>query len=165
MRAVAAAFLISLCGCSPLAKVSENTNVIRAEAQALIDRGQATNDHEVVVRATHIYDLAADTHMQLTGLEDKTPVWLSTLWWFAVAAVIVGACVLVWQTGIGTAIRVAVGWLPRNKVRDADLAVNMLDPDKPESAREYVAARRASDPEFNAAWLRANRKPDRSSNG
>jgi hypothetical protein len=28
----------------------------------------------------------------------------------------------------------------------------MLDPSRPESAREYVAARRASDPAFEAAW-------------
>ena len=74
----------------------------------------------------------------------------------AVAAVAVG--IILWQTGIGTAIRVAIGWLPRSKVRDADLAVGMLDPNNPENAREYVAARRASDPEFDAAWRRIQKK-------
>ena len=147
-----------LVGCSPLAKVSSNTNAIREEAQVLIDHGQATGDREVVTRAQRINDLAADTHTQLSGLEDKVPAWLTTLWMAAVAVVVVGMVVLLWQTGLGTAVRVAIGWLPRAKVRDADLAAGMLDPDNPENAREYVAARRASDPEFDAAWRRVQKK-------
>jgi hypothetical protein len=31
----------------------------------------------------------------------------------------------------------------------------MLDPSKPEDAREYIAARRASDPYFDAAFKQA----------
>jgi len=147
-----------LVGCSPLAHVAANATEIQSEAQALIDRGQATGDKEVVTRAGHIYDLASDIHGQLPGLEDKTPMWLSTLWWLAVAAVLVAAAVLLWQTGVGTAIRIAIGWLPRKKVADADLAAGMLDPNKPEDAREYVAARRASDPEFDAAWRRIHKE-------
>jgi hypothetical protein len=147
-----------LVGCSPLAKVSSNTNAIRQEAQILIDHGQATGDREVVTRAQRINDLAADTHSQLSGLEDKVPAWLSTLWMAALAVVVVGVVVLLWQTGLGTAVRVAIGWLPRAKIRDADLAVGMLDPNNPENAREYVAARRASDPEFDAAWRRVQKK-------
>jgi hypothetical protein len=34
----------------------------------------------------------------------------------------------------------------------------MLDEKSPEDAREYVAARRASDPEFDAAWRRIHKK-------
>lgn len=147
-----------LVGCSPLARVSSNTNAIREEAQVLIDHGQATGDKEVVTRAQRINDLAADTHVQLSGLEDKVPAWLTTLWMVALAVVVLGVVVLLWQTGLGTAVRVAVGWLPRAKVRDADLAAGMLNPDNPENAREYVAARRASDPEFDAAWRRIQKK-------
>tara|TARA_R110000868_G_scaffold231690_4_gene485094 strand:+ start:942 stop:1427 length:486 start_codon:yes stop_codon:yes gene_type:complete len=147
-----------LVGCSPLARVSSNTNAIREEAQVLIDYGQSTGDKEVVTRAQRINDLAADTHVQLSGLEDKVPAWLTTLWMVALAVVVLGVVVLLWQTGLGTAVRVAVGWLPRAKVRDADLAAGMLNPDNPENAREYVAARRASDPEFDAAWRRIQKK-------
>ena len=142
-------------GCSPLAKVSSNTNAIREEAQVLIDHGQATGDREVVTRAQRINDLAADTYSQLSGLEDKVPAWISTLWMAALAVVVVGVVVLLWQTGLGTAIRVAVGWLPRRKVTQAELAVDMLDPDRPEGEREYVAAMRAQDPEFDAAFRKA----------
>jgi len=35
------------------------------------------------------------------------------------------------------------------------LAAGMLDPSKPEDAREYIAARRASDPYFDAAFKKA----------
>jgi hypothetical protein len=70
----------------------------------------------------------------------------------------VAIAVILWQTGLGTAVRIAIGWLPRKKVIDADLAAGMLNPDKPEDAREYVAARRASDPEFDAAWRRLHKK-------
>lgn len=147
-----------LVGCSPLARVSRNTVAIQQEAQLLLDHGRQVGDQEVITHAGRIHDLADDIHGQLPGLEDKTPAWLSTLWWLAVAAVFAGAAVILWQTGIGTAIRVAIGWIPRRKSVDADLAAGMLDPDKPEDAREYVAARRASDPEFDAAWRRIHKE-------
>lgn len=147
-----------LVGCSPTARVARNSTLIQAEAQALIDRGELTGDQEVVKHAERIHGLAADIHGQLPYLEDRVPAWLTTLWWIAAAAVVIGICVILWQTGIGTAIRVAIGWIPRKKVADADLAAGMLDPDKPEDAREYVAARRASDPEFDAAWRRIHKE-------
>lgn len=145
-------------GCSDLARVSRNATEIQAESQALIDHGKSVGDQEVVTRAGRIHDLAADVHSRIPHLEDKEPAWLSVLWWLAVAAVVAGVAVVLWQTGLGTAIRVAVGWIPRRKVQDADLAAGMLDPSKPEDAREYVAARRASDPEFDAAWRRIHKK-------
>jgi len=145
-------------GCSELAKVSRNATAIQAESQALIDHGVAVGDKEVVTRAERINDLAGDIHGSIPHLEDRTPAWLSTLWWVAAAVVAVAIAVMLWQTGLGTAIRVAVGWLPRRKVQDASLAAGMLDPDKPEDAREYIAARRASDPEFDAAWRKVHKK-------
>jgi hypothetical protein len=147
-----------LVGCSELAKVSRNATAIQAESQALIDHGVAVGDKEVVTRAERISGLAGDIHGSIPHLEDRTPAWLSTLWWVAAAVVAVAIAVMLWQTGLGTAIRVAVGWLPRRKVQDASLAAGMLDPDKPEDAREYIAARRASDPEFDAAWRKVHKK-------
>jgi len=147
-----------LVGCSATERVSENANEIRTEARALSLHGEKTQDKEVVTRAERIYDLAADIHDQLPGLEDKTPAWMETLVWVAGAVVAVAVVILLWQTGLGQAIRVAVGWIPRKKVSDADLAYRMLDDKSPEDAREYVAARRASDPEFDAAWRRIHKK-------
>ena len=157
MRPIAAS-LILLVGCSATQRVSDNANEIRGEARILSMHGEETGDKEVVTRAERIYDLAAGIHDQLPGLEDKTPAWMETLVWVAGAVVAVAVVILLWQTGIGQAIRVAIGWIPRKKERDADLAYRMLDDKSPEDAREYVAARRASDPEFDAAWRRIHKK-------
>lgn len=144
-----------LVGCSPLTKLSRNTNAIREEAQILIDHGHAINDAEVVDRATRIDTTAADIHVQLTQVQDITPAWLSTLRWWGIGVAVAGIAFLLWQSGIGTAMRVAIGWLPRKKVNQAELAVDMLDPNRPEGDREYVAAMRAQDPEFDAAFRKA----------
>ena len=119
-----------------------------------MNHGRESGDEAVVIHAERIDVLAARIHERLPNVEDQTPAWLSVVGWVAIAVVSVAAAIILWQTGIGTAIRVAIGWLPRKKVSDAELAAGMLDPNDPEDAREYVAARRASDPEFDAAWRR-----------
>lgn len=155
MRTLAATSLVLLLpACSATQDISDRTNDIRAEARLLVDHGRKTGDQAVVIHAERIDVLAARIHERLPNVEDQVPAWLSTVGWIAIAVVSVAAAVIIWQTGIGTAIRVAIGWLPRKKVKDAELAAGMLDPANPEDAREYVAARRASDPEFDAAWRR-----------
>ena len=144
-----------LAGCSSISRIGNNTNAIRTEAQTLIDHGVAVNDPVVVNGASKIDTLAAGIHIALGGVEDKTPAWMSMLTWIAIAAVVVAVVVLLWQTGLGTMIRIAIGWLPRKQRQDADLAASMLNPSKPEDAREYIAARRASDPYFDAAFKKA----------
>ena len=70
------------------------------------------------------------------------------------ALAVAGIAFLAWNSGIGTFIRIAIGWLPRRKVAIADLAASTLDPSRPEGDRELVAALRA-DPEIDAAFKRA----------
>ena len=146
-------WLLVLCpaGCSSISRIGNNTNAIRTEAQILIDHGVAVNDPVVVNGASKIDTLAAGIHIALGGVEDKTPAWMSMLTWIAIAAVVVAVVVLLAQTGLGTAVRVMVGWLPRKKVSQAELAVDMLDPSRAESGREMIAAMR-SDPEFDLAF-------------
>jgi len=146
-----------LAGCSSAQRISENANEIRSEAISLQDHGRTIKDEFVIQSATRIHDLAAGIHEDLTGVEDRVSEWASVLWWLAVAAVVVGVCVVLWQTGIGTAIRVAVGWIPRAKQREADLAAEVIDRDKPENVREWIAARRAADPLFDAGFKKARK--------
>ena len=146
--------VVLLVGCSPVSRIANNTNEIRTQAQLLADHGTAVNDSIVVTGATRIDTLAAGIHVALTGVEEKTPPWMSMLTWISIAAVVVAVCVLLWQTGLGTAVRVMVGWLTRKKVSQAELAVDMLDPSRAESGREMIAAMR-SDPEFDAAFRKA----------
>lgn len=144
-----------LVGCSPVSQIASNSNEIRTQAQLLASHGAAINDPVVVSGATRIDTLAAGIHVALGGVEDKTPAWMSMLTYIALAAVLVAVVVILWQTGIGMAIRIAIGWIPRKPRQEAELAANMLDPSKPENAREFIAAQRASDPYFNAAFVKA----------
>ena len=150
--------VLLLVGCNPVQRISSHANAIRTEAQALEEHGQAIGDPVVVAGAERIDGLAAGIHDELPNVTNKVPAWLSTLQWWGIAVAVVAVAVVLWQTGIGTAIRVAVGWLPRRKVRDAEMAAAMLDDDKTENPREYIAARRGSDPAFDAAWRRIKNK-------
>jgi hypothetical protein len=152
MYRVALAFLLA--GCSPVSRIANNTNEIRTQAQLLADHGMAINDPVVVTGATRIDTLAAGIHIALGGVEDKESAWLNTVWMIAAAAIVVGVCYLLWSSGLGTFVRIAIGWLPRKKVSQAELAVDMLDPSRSENGREMIAAMR-SDLEFDAAYRRA----------
>lgn len=150
--------VIWVSGCSPVARIAQNTNDIRAEARALSNHGTEIQDSVVIDRSARIDALAADIHQTLPAVQDKTPAWLATLYWWGIAVACLAVLFILWQSGAFMAIRVALGWIPRKKMQDADLALTMLDPDKPENPREYIAARRAADPVFDAAFRKASGK-------
>ena len=78
--------------------------------------------------------------------------------WAAIAAVAVAVLLILWQSGLLSGLRILLGWLPRRKVSQAELAVDMLDTTRPEGEREMVAALRASDKEFDAAFRAAQER-------
>jgi hypothetical protein len=146
--------VLFLAGCNPVARISANATAIRNEAGALIDHGNATGDQIVVQGATRIDEHAAAIHGDIPSVQAIIPAWLSTLKWWGIALAVAGVAFVLWQSGAFTAVRIAIGWLPRRKVAAAELAVSTLDPSRPEGDRELVAALRA-DPEFDAAFKRA----------
>lgn len=150
--------VLALVGCNPVTRIAQSSNGIRTEAQALVVHGKQVGDDEVVTRAQRIDGLAAEIHEDLADVEAKTPEWVSLLSWVAVATVAIVVFVMLWRSGAFTAIRIAIGWLPRRKVSDAEMAAAMLSDDKTENPREYVAMRRGSDPMFEAAWRRINKE-------
>jgi len=141
----------ALAACNPVQRIATSTNAIRSEARVLVKHGHEINDRYVVDKASNIDDLASGIHEDLSNVTNKDPAWLSALQWWGIAVAVAGICFLLWQSGAFTAIRIAVGWLPRRKRQEADFIEAVLDPNKPESTREYIAARRAADPELNAA--------------
>lgn len=155
MRALLLVLL--LVGCNPVQRISNHANAIRTEAQALGEHGQATGDPVVVAGAERIDGLAAGIHDELPNVTNKVPAWLSTLQWWGIAVAVVAVAFVLWQSGAFTAIRIAVGWLPRRKVAAAELALDTLDDSRPENDRELVAALRA-DPEFDAAFRKAQKR-------
>lgn len=144
--------------CNPVQRISSHANAIRTEAQALGEHGQATGDPVVVAGAQRIDGLAAGIHDELPNVTNKVPAWLSTLQWWGIAVAVVAVAFVLWQSGAFTAIRIAVGWLPRKKVATAELAVDTLDESRPESARELVAALRSQDAEIDAAYRKAQKR-------
>ena len=152
MRAIV--LVLFLAGCNPVARISANATAIRNEAGALIDHGNATGDQVVVQGATRIDAAAAAIHGDIPSVQAVTPAWLSTLQWWGIAVAVAGIAFLAWNSGIGTFVRIAIGWLPRRKVAAAELAVDTLDESRPEGDRELVTLLRA-DPEFDAAFKRA----------
>ena len=155
MRALLLVLLIV--GCNPVQRISNHANAIRTEAQALGEHGQAIGDPVVVAGAERIDGLAAGIHDELPNVTAKVPAWLSTLQWWGIALAVVAVAFVLWQSGAFTAIRIAVGWLPRRKVAAAELALDTLDDSRPENDRELVAALRA-DPEFDAAFRKAQKR-------
>ena len=156
MRALLLVLL--LVGCNPVQRISNHANAIRTEAQALEEHGQAIGDPVVVAGAERIDGLAAGIHDELPNVTNKVPAWLSTLQWWGIAVAVVAVAFVLWNSGILGSIRIALGWLPRRKVAQAELALDTLDESRPESARELVAALRSQDAEMDAAYRKAQKR-------
>lgn len=157
-----------LVGCSASERIATEANGI-GERAAEIHRialriGERSDQPEVIADAAQIASEAVAIgkgtqaiHTALPGVVDREPWWSGLLKWLAIAATGAAAVWLVSATGIAAAIRVAIGWLPRRKVQEAELAVAALDESKPEGIREVIAARRAADPEFDQAIRKVQR--------
>ena len=161
IRYAAILLILLASACSPSREIADRANGIAERAQddiAAWDRVERAHK-DLASEASQGRSRAradiVDAHRinrALTGVEDQTPWWASMIGWIAIAVVFVCIVIALWQTGLGQVVRIAIGWIPRKKVQDAELAAAMLDDDKKENAREYVAARRSADPMFDAAY-------------
>lgn len=152
------AIALLLGACNPVQRISNHANAIRTEAQALEEHGQAIGDPVVVAGAERIDGLAAGIHDELPNVTNKVPAWLSTLQWWGIAVAVVAVAFVLWNSGILSSVRIALGFLPRRKVAQAELALDTLDESRPESARELVAALRSQDAEMDAAYRKAQKR-------
>ena len=163
MRCMIFLLLIAFCGCSPSRQIAVAASEAGAHAASIRSSAativSTSTQADVVLLAQDIDDQAASIqasaviiHRALPGVEDQTPWWASLLGWGFAAVIACAVVVLLWQTGIGTAIRLALGWIPRPKRMEASLAAATLSSENQETVREWIASKRASDPLFNAAW-------------
>lgn len=166
--------VLLLIGCSASERIAVEANGIGERANTIhrlaLRIGEQADQPEVVADAATIATEAVAIgkgtqaiHTALPGVVDREPWWSGLIRWIAIAAAGAALVWLVHATGISTAIRVAIGWIPRRKVAEAELAVAALDETKPEGLREVIAARRAADREFDAAWRKANAETVQSS--
>ena len=157
MRCLLLGSVLLMAGCDPVQRIAVNTNEIRAEAQELSKHGTEVGDSFVVDRAQRIDGLAAGIHKELPKVQSKPSDLMDLLKWGAIAAVLIAVAVILWQTGIGTALRAVLGWIPQRTRNDAKLAASVLNEEKPENVREWIAAKRA-DPVWNRAFEEAQKE-------
>ena len=160
-------FAVLTAGCSATKEIASSASVAASAAHSISERAgfivANSTQPEIVAAAVVIKgDAAVILHevaqisTAVAGVKDIVPFWATLIQWALGAVVAVALVVLLWQTGLGTLIRVAIGWIPRRVQNEADLAGKMLS-DDPATAREFVAAKRASDPLFAAAWGRSTK--------
>jgi hypothetical protein len=141
--------ILLLCGCSSVNQISTSNHIVQENAIKILDTEDISIAHK---HAEIILGESKDIADALSGVKDITPWWANLIQYGFIAIIFIGIVIILWQTGIGQAIRVAIGWIPSNKKKEAALAQSVLDESKPEGIREWIAAKRLSDPEFDAAW-------------
>jgi hypothetical protein len=150
-------------GCSATKEIASSASVASNAAHSIYERSAFIITHsaqpEIVAAAVTIKADAEiilhETHqisVAVSGVKDIVPFWMTLIQWGLGAVVAVALVVLLWQTGIGTAIRVAIGWIPRRVQNEADLARQAMSSEDPTTVRELIAAKRAASPLFNAAF-------------
>ena len=87
---------------------------------------------------------------QVPRVQQNPTEWLGTIEWVAIAVVGVVVVTLIWQLGLGRLVRTAIGWVPRGTISNAKLLRESIS--NPSHIREAVAALRAMDPLFDAAY-------------
>lgn len=159
-----------LSSCSSTGRIAGAANVARSSAASSEDRFvlieeravEATAAMEVVrdeakagaKEQRRIIESSDVISREVAGVQDKPSDLLSMLTWGSIAVVAVAVAVVLWQTGIGSAIRSGLGLIPRPKRTAAKLLDEAMDDASATTLQEAIAAMRASDREFDAAWRR-----------
>jgi len=163
--------IVCCAGCSATRQIAQSANQVSASSARIARQADyiaATSDQPEVVKAA--VDIHAESdiilkHSQMiaenvASVKDIVPAWMTLVQWLAIAAFSICAAWILTASGALGAVRAAVGWLPKRKVMDANLARSVMDDANPASIREYIAARRMSDAEFNAAFVASAKSVD-----
>jgi len=166
--------VFALFACSPTKRIAKATTGINDAATSSKSRfaliqDEATNEtpnlplikNEAVgglKEQDYILSMTRQVHEALPSVEDQVPAWMNTLQYGIIVAGIIAVAWILWYTGIGSLIKGLLGFIPKAKRREASLAARVLDDNNPATMRELIAARRASDPEFDKAYEQAHRE-------
>ena len=152
--------LTAMIGCkSAPQRISERAVEIRETAQSSKDRFIQAGDLAGKREQEHIMSLANEISVDSTLVDPTEPWWLPLVEYGVVAAILLAIVAILWQTGIGTAMRSMLGWLPRKSVSAAKLLHEAVDQEHETSVREAVAALRVMDPALDAAYRRIRNDP------
>jgi len=158
------ALWFTLAGCQGTAKIARTTTEVRGLAESSLKRFDLIAAQSPAVskeaakgasEQSRIIDLTGDIQDTLPYVEDKVPEWIRLSMVAGVAAVGLIIIVLIWQTGIAPVLRALFSriafMIPKAKREEANLLQGALNGDE-KKIREAIAAKRASDPSFDAAW-------------
>lgn len=113
---------------------------------------------DVVAQAGQRIDDNADDVKDKGGWFSRV---LSILWWAFLIGCGVAAVIVLEKLGLAPILRKIMSWIPwlipTPTQKKAELAVKVIDPAQPEQPTHLVAAMRAADPVFNAAFERQKR--------
>jgi len=172
-KVIAVLAIASSAACSATRQIAQSANQVSASSVKIARQADyiaANSDQPEVVKAAVAIHSESDIileHSQMiaenvASVKDIVP-WFATLaQWLAIAAFSICAAWILTASGALGAVRAAVGWLPKRKVMDANLARQVLDSGSETGIREYIAARRMSDAEFNAAFVASGKLADSS---
>jgi hypothetical protein len=179
MKYILLLVLFTLASCkSPTKTIAENATVVQESAQSSKERFQkieeATKTELIDVESIQsesqagvqeqevIINLTKSTLVALTKVEDEVPWWASLLTYIMITLSLISIVFLLWYTGLGNLLKgifYSLGlFIPKAKLEQADIARKALAQDNPVTAREMVAALRASDPAFDAAFKKTKEK-------
>jgi len=170
-KVIALLAIASCAGCSATKQIAQSANQVSASSVKIARQADyiaATSDQPEVVKAAVAIHAESDIileHSQMiaenvAAVKDIVPAWMTLMGWLAIAAASICAAWILTASGALGAVRAAVGWLPKRKVMDANLARQVLDSGSETGIREYIAARRMSDAEFNAAFVASGKSAD-----
>ena len=154
-------------GCSSTLKIAESQLSIvdlAHHTQKVTESITGNEEQKLVILETQneIIEQANNSLRLLQSVEDRVPWWANVLNNVMIGLSILGIAFLMWYLGMGTVIRnalYAIGlFIPKAKQQEAKLLKEALDPNNPTELREYISARRAQDPAFDAAYKKGINK-------
>lgn len=150
--------ILSGCKSAPQ-RISERAVAIQQTASSSKDRFEEAGIRAGVAEQEEIIELANGINVDATQVDPTEPWWVPMVEYGAIAAILLAIVAILWQTGIGAAIRAALGWLPRKSVSAAKLLHEAVDQEHETSLREAVAALRVMDPTLDAAYRKIRNAP------
>lgn len=144
---------VLLVGCSSVNEISSSNHIIQGHALEILNSNSIVNAHK---HAQSILKETDDIAGVIGNVKDTTPWWADMISYGFISLAIIGVCFLLWYTGVGGLIKklcYSLGmFIPERKLQQAKLLQEAQDDKNPTTLREAIAAFRAADPAFDAAY-------------
>jgi len=135
---------------------AEAPDIQKIEAEAVAGEAEqeqiVVNSDSIIDRHYEIIEAVGEVAKSLTGVQDITPWWAKTIAYGLLALSVIGICFILWYTGVGAFLRGVLGLVTPRARKEAEIAAAAMDTSDPTTMREFVAAKRGLDPEFDRAF-------------